>query len=331
MQAETPPLPGYLITQAWAQYPGRLLQLALRLPKLFAKEAEDGIEEHPDEKAQEHKPEANNNGRYEGEVNIASRHMDATSGPGVSTISKVGQQEGSAVKAAADKSKVGLKLPSLMTDKITRLGPKPIPFRSAGKHSFDLLKQNRGTEGPKQLYFRHTAAASQEALSLKRITVMTAAADPGINRRGSVTLQNTSSQGDRFDSSIEMPNAASRRLAPLQWPSIYPLPLATKTALSIYPALGPIANGVTEARNQKKIAMQGARTSRGSSKAYMPDENDESGMSIAKEAAPVSINLNRPLLETLIVQNSSTIDAEEIRQRVEDVLLDVINSAVSKL
>lgn len=47
--------------------------------------------------------------------------------------------------------------------------------------------------------------------------------------------------------------------------------------------------------------------------------------------APVKVSLNRPLIETLMIQSSTAANAGDIRNRVEEVLLEIINSAISTI
>ncbi len=60
-----------------------------------------------------------------------------------------------------------------------------------------------------------------------------------------------------------------------------------------------------------------------------PDGETEQGGPGA--AIPTKISLNRPLIETLMIQSNTAANAGDIRNRVEEVLLEIINSAISTI
>lgn len=236
----------------------------------------------------------------------------------------------STITGAARTSTSGLLLPRFLLLNYTRNGMRPSPESHTPGSSDSFPTQDRVTQEPKRFY-------GYEIPEVTRNIAMTSPAylsadlwksPPGEEK---TVLRRSALVNNRFGSNSSVANTTGTLARLSQEQRIYQSLLTNQPlALSHY-QLGSITRQLANTRQgiigkRKESTLPEAAVA-----PPIVDEGSETGAYNSKVVAPVSISLNRPLLETLIVQNNAATNADEIRQRVEDVLLEIINSAVSKL
>jgi len=320
--------------QAWERYSSSILKPILKLPRFFAAQVAQDAEDVPEETGEESWVSAGRDDKPDLDAkNSPQTHDDKGYALRPSRIRKGANDTPSlmTVASAVNISASRLNLPGSLLRNPTGNRARSSRDETALKRSAGLPMQNRANQESKQRHEQEEPKMTRDVQSLKPPSYMSPPLEKNPLGEEKKVIRQRVFANNQFGGSRSAAITTSTFARLAQEQRIYQSPLQIYHPAFSYPALPAMTRQLTGAKQGTTNTREVSMLAKEEPANGIEDEGCNTGVYNSKVTAPVSISMNRPLLETLIVQNNSATNADEIRQRVEDVLLEIINSAVSKL